>query len=110
MAGKTLFGRIRIVFHRSSLLTKLLILIPLVVSIAVALYLKVQLTDVKADYDALRHQAAQLEQEVQKLQQKNNDLDTVEGIQNIAKEDLGMADPDMEFFTPVDTTDTTIPE
>lgn len=101
---KPLLGKIRIVFRRSTPLTKILILVPLVICIAVALFLHFHLTNVNAQTDAMRHQAARLEQENQQLQQILNGLDTVEGAQKIAEKELGMVDPDTILLTPTDST------
>lgn len=101
---KKLFGRIRIVFRRSSPLTKILILVPLVICIAVALFLHFRINDIKAQTEDVRHQAAQLEYEIQQLQRSNEELDTVAGAQSAAKSALEMVDPDTVFFVPTDST------
>ena len=56
----------------------------------------------RQDTEALRQQAAQLEQENRELTESIAQVGTVQSIKRIAMEKLGLVDPDSEFFDPVD--------
>ena len=62
----------------------------------------VNLTEAQAKEKAraLKDQAAALEQQNAALEQHIDDLNTLEGIENIAKEELGLVDPDTIIFDP----------
>ena len=91
---------VRLVFQRSRTLTKIVVLVALVLSMAVLVTLAVKMNEARMSNEALTQQAAQLEQENADLEQKIDDLDTVQGIENIAKEELGLVDPDTVVFNP----------
>jgi cell division protein FtsB len=52
----------------------------------------------KAQTDALKDQAAQLEQENSQLEDKNDKKGTLEGLLEFAKDFLGLIDPDSVIF------------
>ena len=60
-----------------------------------------QMQDQAEEY---RQQAAQLEQNNQKLNLYISQLGTVQGVKHIANEKLGLVDPNDFFFKPVDHT------
>ena len=49
---------------------------------------------------SLKQQAAQLEQDNQLLTQHIAELGTVQSVKRIATEELGLVDPNSQFFTP----------
>lgn len=97
MAGKS---GIQIKLARSSTLFKVLVLVVLVLSIACLMVLRAQLLEAKGEAEALRSQAAQLEQENSRLQTYVQQLGTVQGIIRIAQEELGLVQPDTIIFDP----------
>ena len=93
-------GRIQLVFRRSHPLTKVVALCAVVLCIAALLTLRGAILDSRRRTEALRNQAALLEQENQQLQENISMLGTVESIERIAREVLGLVDPDTVIFTP----------
>lgn len=102
MAGIKLFGRIRVVFQRSSTKLKVLLLAALVISTAALLTLHHSLLKEKDRAEDLRQQAVILEQENQKLERRNAMLDTVQSVKELAGELLGLVDPNTVIFEPVE--------
>ena len=49
---------------------------------------------------AMREEAAILEQENEELQEKIENMDNVEGVQQIAEDELGLVDPDTVVIKP----------
>ena len=95
-------SRVRLVYRRSSLLMKCVVLTTILLSTAALTSLRLAIADAQSQTDGLRQQAAALEQENNRLEQDISELDTVEGIRHIASEELGLVDPDTVFFTPID--------
>ena len=100
MAVNNPFRRIRLVYHRSSTLLKCVVLTAIVLSTAVLVTLRFTIQDFQARQQVLAQQAAQLEQENRLLTQNIAELGTVESVKRIAREELGLVDPDTEFFIP----------
>lgn len=94
------FSRIRLVYRRSSTLLKCVVLTAIVVSTICLLALRGALLEVQEKTDALRNEAAELEQKNKRLEQYVTGLGTVEGIKNIAFDQLGLVDPDTVIFLP----------
>lgn len=95
-------GRIRLVYRRSSMLLKCMVLVTILLSTAALLALTVSLQQVRRETEDLRSQAAQLEEENDQLEQDISLLGTIESIKKIAAEQLGLVDPDTEFFSPTE--------
>lgn len=102
MAGKNPFRRIRVVFQRSSTTLKILLLVALVVSTVTLLALRFALLREQDKAEQLRQEAVILEQENQKLTRRNALLGTVQSVQELANELLGLVDPDTVIFEPVE--------
>lgn len=101
MAKKTKpFGRIRVVFCRTSLLTKCIVLATLVVTTAVLLTLTLGIRSAKADTAHAQEKAAALEQENRELDKKNEAIGSVDGNAALAEEYFGLVDPDTKVFIP----------
>ena len=91
----------RLVFRRSRPLTKTVVLTAVVLSMAALLALRGAILTTQMETDALRAQAAQLEQEQARLEDKVNALGSVDGVVQVAEEELGLADPDTVIIEPV---------
>lgn len=102
MAGKKFFGRIRLVFQRSSTTLKILLLAALLISTVTLLTLRFALLEEKDRAEDLRQQAIALEQENQKLERRNALLGTVQSVKELANELLGLVDPNTVIFEPVE--------
>ena len=91
---KNPFRHIRLVYRRSSPLLKCVVLAAIVLSTAALLMLHISIRDTRQEIDALRSEAARLEQENNRLEQNIGNLGSVQGVQNTAQEELGLVNPD----------------
>ncbi len=99
MAGKkSLFGRIRLVYRRSSTLLKCVVLTAIVLCTVCLMVLRSAIVEQREKADELYNQAAVLEQENQKLKFDISRLGTVESMKQLALELLHLADPDTIIF------------
>ena len=93
-------SRIRLVYKRSSNVTKVVVLCAIVLSTVALVVLGNVIQDTRARTEALRAQASRLEQENNRLSALIESLGTVAGIEQIAREELGLVDPDSVIITP----------
>lgn len=101
MASKTNpLSRFRLVFQRSSLVTKCVVLTTLVVTTVALLTLTLGIRSAKAREAASREKAIALEQENKELEDKIDSLDSVDGDKAHAEEYFGLVDPNTVVFTP----------
>jgi cell division protein FtsB len=96
------FSRIRLVYRRSSTLLKCAVLAAIILSTAALLTLRFSIQRNQQQLEQLRTQAARLEQENQDLVRYTDEIGTVQSIQRIAQEELGLVDPDAIIFHPVE--------
>ena len=96
------FRRIRLVYRRSSLLLKCVVLVAIILSTAALLTIRYSIRSSQQELEQLRNQAARLEQENQQLDQQTSELGTVDSIKQIAQEELDLVDPDAIIFHTVD--------
>ena len=92
--------KIRVVFRRGSLALKIAVLVLVVLSMVTLLMVWLYKQDAQKQYDAMRNQAISLEQENSRLRQAIDQLGTIQGIAYIAKEQLGLVDPDTIIIEP----------
>ena len=93
-------GKTRIVYRRSPLLLKCVVLVMILVSAAALVVIRNGIAANQARQDQLQMEAAQLELENQKLTKEIAELGTVESVKRIATLKLGLVDPDDQFFNP----------
>ncbi len=93
-------GHIRFIYRRSSPLTKCVVLAAIVLSILALLALRIGIQAQQAEQQKLQEQAAQLEYENYQLAKQIAEIGTVESVKRIATEELGLVDPNSQFFTP----------
>ncbi len=93
-----IFSRIRLVYRSSSTLLKCVVLSAILLCTVCLMVLRSSILKEKAKAEAIRSQAAVLEQENGKLEENISQLGTVEGVKQIALEILGLADPDTIIF------------
>lgn len=106
MAGrKSIFQRIRLVYRRSSTALKLLVLSMVVFCTVALIVLGVGIHHTKTQTEQMRQQAAQLEQENSDLEERISELGSVQSVIRIAREMLGLEDPDTVIIDPVESTD-----
>lgn len=85
-------------FKRSSMLTKLLILVLVVYAAVTLVSLQSQVTEKQAEAEALRQSIEAAKQENLRLEQAIDTLDTEEGVKNAAREKLGWVSQDELVF------------
>ena len=100
MANPPIFQRIRLVYRRSSLLLKVLVLVTILASAAALLALRGLMLGYQQQRQALQSQALQLQQENAELTEHIAELGTEDSIRRIAMEELGLMDPNGQFFNP----------
>ena len=93
-------GRIRIIFRRESLGLKIAVLALITLSLAALVLIWVYTQDAKADYEARRAEAIAYEYANSRLQESIDSLGTVQGIFQIAREELGLVDPNTVIIDP----------
>ncbi len=91
---------IKLVYTRTPRLTKMVVLLTVVLSTVTLLAMRGQLLKAQADIDATRQQVQQLEQDKQDLQDRIDALGTPDSVDQIAKEELDLVDPDSVIFQP----------
>ena len=84
----------------SSRSTVIVVAIAVIIGITAFLVLRSVTLDAQARAEQWRAQAQQLEQENQALEDKIDNLGTLEGIKDIAQDELGLVDPDTIIITP----------
>lgn len=94
------FSRIRLIYHPSSTLVKCVVLTAIVLSTVALVALRISVQSTKRQQQELQQQSAQLEQENRALTKDIAALGTVESVKRIATLELGLVDPDSQFFTP----------
>lgn len=95
-----LWKRIRLVYRRGSTLAKVVILSAIVLSTAALLTLQSTIQSTQAQAEDMRSQAAKLEQENDRLQQDISELGSLDSMENIAQDELGLVDPDTVIVVP----------
>lgn len=94
------FSHIRIVFHRTSPLVKCVVLTLIVAGTVAIIALRANIQQDRQRQADLKQQALQLTQENKALTLNIAKLGTVESVKRIAETELGLVDPDTQFFTP----------
>lgn len=94
------FSHIRIIFRRTSPLMKCVVLTAIVACTVALIALRVNILQSRQRQEDLKQQAIQLVQENKALTQNIAKLGTEESIRRIAETELGLVDPDSQFFTP----------
>lgn len=91
---------VKLVYCKSTSLTKLVVLVTVVLSIAALLVLSGAVQASLEKWEELRVQAIALEQDNSRLEQYIEQLGTVEGIIRIAQEKLGLVEPGTILIQP----------
>lgn len=91
---------VRLVYKRSSKLTKVAVCVAIALSTVTLLVLRSATLDAQAQADALKQQAQQLEQENSSLEDKIGSLGSLDSVEQIAKDELGLVNPDTVIIEP----------
>lgn len=89
------------VFKKSSLLTKLIVLILVVYATVTLVSLQSQISAKRAEADTLSKSIAGAQQENERLQNALQDIDTDEGVERIARSKLGLVSQGEIVFSDV---------
>ena len=92
--------RVRVVYRKSNTLTKTVVLSTIVPSMAALLALNLSIQAAQLRAQELANQAAQLEQENQQLENNIDDLGSADSVEQIAKDELGLVNPDIVVIDP----------
>ena len=93
-------GQAKVVFRKSGRTLKIVAAITMVACLVTALTLGVAIFTVQQRIHTLRQKAAELQTDNALLQQYIDDLDSVQGIERIAFEILGLINPDTIIIDP----------
>ena len=96
--SRNFFSRFKIVIRQSPLVLKVVLLATIVLSIVALTTLRIGIAQANKEKDAYRAQAAQMEQQNEKLEQNISQQGTVQGAENAAMGELGLVYPDTVFF------------
>lgn len=97
---RTLLASIRLVYKKTPALTKIVVSVAVVLSMAALLMLHGAIDGTRRNTEELRQQAMALEQEKQLLEQYDQEKGTVREVIRIAMERLGLIEPDSIVFQP----------
>lgn len=97
---KTPIGKVRVVCRRSRILTKVVVLVAVLLSIATLTTLLLAIHSTRSQTESLRAEAAQLEHENSRLELYIQELGTIKGIIRIAQEELGLIEPGSVIIQP----------
>ena len=90
----------QITVHRSSPVVKIVLICAIVLFTVAMITLRWKQNEIEGQTSEMKEQAAQLIIENEDLQEKIEDVDSVQGVQEIAQAELDMVFPDTEFFEP----------
>ncbi|MBO5867316.1 MAG: hypothetical protein J6Q54_00215 [Oscillospiraceae bacterium] len=102
MAEKKKAPKVRLVFQKSSPWLKIAIIALVLVCTITLVALTIGIGISKANTEAMRQEALELEQDNDRLSQEVNEFGTIQSIKRLAEKLLGLVDPDTVFFTPED--------
>ena len=91
---RSFLRRFQLQYRRTSALNKVAIAAAIVLSSMTLISLRLAQWEAEETLANLRHQAAVLDQENNALRQDIDDLGTTDSIRDIAREELGLVDPD----------------
>ncbi len=91
---KRYLKRIRLVYRRSTTLTKAVVLSAAVLCLTALIVLQLSIGASRDRTQELADQAAQYQHQNQELKDNIGDLGSADSVEQIAKEELGLVDPD----------------
>lgn len=97
---KTVFRNVKLVFHPSSRALKIAVIALIVFSMVALISLTWVRTSIRNRTEDMRSEAAALEEENAALEEKIENQGALENIMEIARELLGLADPDTIIIDP----------
>ena len=101
-ALKNYLSRVRLVYRPSQTATKVMLILALVLSTGALITLRESTDAVKKENDALYAQAAALSESNEELREDIEKLGSVDSAMDIAREELGLVQPDVIIYEPVE--------
>ena len=90
----------KVTYTRSHPLTKVVVIALIIVCTVSLIALRVTSRRMQAEIAQLRNEAAQLEADIALLEELVGNQDSVEGVEYIAENELGLVDPDTVILDP----------
>ena len=100
--NRSFLSRFQLQYRRTSGLHKVVIAAAIVLSSLTLITLRLVHWEAEETLNDLRHQVAVLEQSNDELRQDIDELGTTDSIREIAREELGLVDPDTIIFEQAD--------
>ena len=97
---KKFFSRIQLVRRPSQTATKVMVILALVLSMGALATLRISTISLQKENEALHDQAAELSAANAELQEDISQLGSVQSVEKIAREELGLVNPDTIIFQP----------
>lgn len=97
---KKLFGKVQIVWSRSTTLLKVLVILLIVFSMVALVALNWVRSSIQKQTEAMQAEAAAVEDRNEVLKERMEDMGSVDSVQEIAKEELGLVSPDTILIKP----------
>ena len=97
---KNPFRGIKVEYSRSHPMTKVVVIGVILVCMAALITLGVTTSRLRRELAELRQEAAWLEGENARLEERLKQLDSVAGVEGIAEDELGLVDPDTIVIDP----------
>ena len=97
---KTPIGKVKVARRRSRLLTKVVVLVAVLLSLATLTTLLLAIHSTRAQTENLRAEAAQLERDNNRLAEYIQEMGTIKGLIRIAQEELGLVEPGTILIDP----------
>ena len=88
------FSRIKIEYRRSNPLTKIVAIAAILLSMMALITLRLAQNDIDSQTRDMKAEASQREQDIAELERKIDQLGSVQSVEEIAREELGLIDPD----------------
>lgn len=98
----TFLNRFQLQYRRTSSLHKVVVAVAIVLACVTLFTLRLGHWEAEEKLAGLQHQAAVLEQSNEELRQDIDALGTTDSIREIAREELGLVDPDTIIFQQAD--------
>ncbi len=92
--------KVKVEVRPASNILKIILILLILFSIVALIALRWVHTGIRNQIDELKEEASGLEYANEVLEQKTEDLGSVQSIQDIAKEELGLVDPDTILIDP----------
>lgn len=93
-------GKVQIIWRHSTVLLKVLVVILIVFSMAALAALGWVRAGIRNHTDEMRAEASALEDRNELLNERIENIDSVQTIQDVAKEELGLVDPNSVMIQP----------